>query len=69
MNPEAPLAEQILGIQLIPSLPKLGVETFETGVISDSILRKAIREVWNLRPAAITRVSDCPAHNNLSKSS
>lgn len=29
------------------------VETFGTGVISDSILRKAIREVWNLRPAAI----------------
>ena len=25
MNPEDPLAEQILGIQLIPSLPKLGV--------------------------------------------
>ena len=24
MNPEDPLAEQILGIQLIPSLPKLG---------------------------------------------
>lgn len=29
------------------------VETFGTGVIADSILRKAIREVWNLRPAAI----------------
>lgn len=25
MNPEDPLAEQILGIQLIPSLPKLGL--------------------------------------------
>ena len=29
------------------------VETFGTGVIADAILRNAIREVWNLRPAAI----------------
>ena len=34
------------------------VETFRTGVISDSILRKAIREVWNLRPAAIIDAFD-----------